>query len=631
MARKRFGQTLFVLCCLARLPATAEVGQAAEPTAGRRPNILWLIAEDFGPHLGCYGTPQVWTPNLDKLAAEGVRYTRAFTTAPICSPSRSAFLTGMYQTTLGAHHHRSHRGQSWRLPAGVRVLPDWLRDAGYFTANVRHFPKGIDFQGSGKNDWNFASQGQPWDSDQWEDLKAHQPFYAQVNFGETHRGFRAPRRADPAKVVFPPYYPDHPVTRADWAAYLDAASELDRKAGLVLKQLAADGLADNTVVLFFADNGQAHVRGKEWCYDSGLHVPLLIRWPKNFPAPAPYQSGTVDGRLLEALDLTATTLAIAGVNKPARMQGRVFLGNNAEPDRRYVFGARDRSAEAVFRIRTVRDARYRYIRNFTPEYPFTQRNRYKETSYPVLNLMKQLHAEGKLAPVQAVLLAPRMPAEELYDLEKDPHESENLAASEKPKHRAALKRLRAECVAWMKATHDLGLLPEYELDRRAAGRTPYDVAVDPALNPLEHLLGAADLANGMDAANVPHLVALLQADDAALRWWGATGLAALGARAAPAKEALHKSLQEESPAVRLAAAEALCNLSGYEQALPVLVAGLKHDSAFIRLQALNVLDRIGDQARSVLPAIRGARMEEGSPVAEYVNRMVQYLPEKLRD
>lgn len=616
---------------LVAFQAGTGVCSALERPAAKRPNILWLIAEDFGPHLGCYGTQQVWTPNLDRLATEGVRYTRCFTTAPICSPSRSAFMTGVYQTTLGALNHRSDRGDGFALPDGVRVLTDWLREADYFTANVRHFPKGTDLQGFNKNDWNFAYQGKPWDSDRWEDLKARQPFYAQVGFVETHRGFRSPKRADPAKVVLPPYYPDHPVTRADWAAYLDSASEMDRKVGLVLTQLQADGLADNTVIFFFADNGQAHVRGKEWCYDSGLHVPLIIRWPKNFPTPRQLKPGTADGRLLEMLDVSATTLDIAGVKKSAKMQGRVFLGDNAEPARQYAFGARDRSGEAVFRIRTVRDERYRYVRNFTPEYPFTQRNRYKETHYPVLNLMKQLHTEGQLTPVQAALMAPRMPAEELYALETDPHQIDNLAGSDKPEHQAALKRLRTELVSWMKATHDLGLLPEYEMDRRAAGRSRYFVAVDAAKNPVERLLAAADLANRRDAANVPELVKRLQAEDAALRWWGATGLAVLEEKAASAKDDLRQCLQDESPMVRLAAAEALCNLGGHEQALPVLVAGLKHDGALIRLQALHVLDRIGDKARSASPAIRAAELAKKGPVADYVNRMVQYLSEKLRD
>ena len=217
----------------------APLAHAADPPI--KPNILWLIAEDFGQHLGCYGTREVWTPNVDQLAAAGVRYTRFFTTAPVCSPSRSAFMTGMYQTTIGAHNHRSHRDDGYTLPTGVRVLTDRLREAGYFTANLRELPPAVGFKGTGKTDWNFTYHGKPFDSDRWDDLKRQQPFYAQINFQETHRAFHAPKRADPARVELPPWTPDHPVAREDWAKYLDAATELDRKVGLVLKQLEADG------------------------------------------------------------------------------------------------------------------------------------------------------------------------------------------------------------------------------------------------------------------------------------------------------------------------------------------------------------------------------------------------------
>src|SRR5688572_4373437 len=211
----RLFQFVFLLCIATSVSA-----------APKTPNILWLIAEDFGPHLGCYGTKEVFTPNLDRLAATGVRYAKFFTTAPVCSPSRSAFMTGMYQTTIGAHNHRAHRDDGYTLPKGVRVLTDWMRDAGYFTANVRHLPEPIKWKGTAKTDWNFSYPGKPFDSDRWADLKTNQPFFAQINFQETHRAFRAPKRADPAKVELPPWTPDHPVARDDRARYLDAATEL---------------------------------------------------------------------------------------------------------------------------------------------------------------------------------------------------------------------------------------------------------------------------------------------------------------------------------------------------------------------------------------------------------------------
>ena len=430
------------------MTATAVFAAPAE-----RPNVLWLIAEDLGPHLGCYGTKEVTTPNLDQLAGDGVRYTHCYN-GHVCSPSRSAFMTGMYATTIGAHNHRSHRTDGYRLPDGVKVLTDWLRPAGYFTANIVQLPEACGFNGTGKTDWNFTYDGKPYDSSKWSDLKNHQPFYAQINFKETHRTYHGPKKADTAKVEIPPYYPDHPVTRADWAAYLDDASELDRKIGLVLQQLEKDGLADNTVVIFFGDNGQSHVRGKQFCYEESLLVPLIIRWAKKLPTPSWFKPGTVEDRLVQGIDLAPTTLAIAGVPLPPKMEGRPVFG---EP-KQYVFWGRDRCDETVMRIRTVRDSRYRYIRNFTPDTPFLAPNAYKEKQYPVWNLLKELHAAGKLTPAHEFLCQPKMPVEELYDLQTDPWEIHNLAGD--PKHEETLKRLRTVLEKWIEDSNDQGRFAE---------------------------------------------------------------------------------------------------------------------------------------------------------------------------
>jgi len=212
--------------CVAAVPllALAAGVESRFARAAERPNVLWIISEDMGPELGCYGTPEVWTPNLDKMAKQGVRYSRAFTTAPVCSASRSAFMTGMYQTTIGAHNHRSHRKDGYRLPEGVRLLTEWLREA------------------AGKIDWNLTPETKPYDTADWTDLKSHQPFYAQINFSESHRGFSAPKRANPDKVKIPPYYPNHPITRNDWAGYLDEITECDRKVGQVLNSFCCGKL-----------------------------------------------------------------------------------------------------------------------------------------------------------------------------------------------------------------------------------------------------------------------------------------------------------------------------------------------------------------------------------------------------
>jgi arylsulfatase A-like enzyme len=460
----------FAVIALAIFTPISASAQATSVQGERRPNILWIIAEDLGPELGVYGTPEVRTPNLDALAARGMLFTQAFATSPVCSPSRSALNTGMYQTTIGAHNHRSHRPQDpspypFPLPEGVELVSDWLRQTGYYAANIRQFPEGITFQGTGKTDWNFTPDSVPFDTDRWEDLKGHQPFYAQVNFPETHRGRHwdeahehIAQPADPDDVVLPPYYPDHPTVRADWAQYLNTVMSLDSKVGMVLQLLESEGLADNTVLIFLGDHGRAMVRGKQWAYDSGLHVPLIVYWPTAMAAPAQYTPASESDQLISLIDVAATTLAIGGVPKPTLMQGRVFLGPDAEPPRLRVFGGRDRGDETVDRVRTVRTQRYRYVRNFMPERPFLQTNRYKEASYPTIWVMRKLHAEGGLTPTQARLLASSRPEEELYDVIADPYEIDNLASS--PSHQDVLEQLRGELDAWIVETNDQGRVPE---------------------------------------------------------------------------------------------------------------------------------------------------------------------------
>ena len=437
---------------LGRAVATLAGGVAANAVgaaggqAGGRPNILWIISEDTGPEFGCYGYPLVHTPNVDGLAAQGVRFTNAFTTTPVCSTSRSSFMTGMYATTIGAHNHRSHRNDGFTLPAGVHVFTKYLRDAGYFTALC----------GSRKTDWNFKTRVPPYDSHSWDDLKSHQPFFAQYQFAETHRKFKRCKDhpVDPAKVTLPPYYPDHPVAREDWALYLETVNVLDRKIGTVLRKLDEDGLAEDTIVFYFGDHGRAHVRGKQWLYDGGIHVPLVIRWPGRLGP------GTVREDMVSSLDFGPTCLAAAGVTPPKYMQGQVFLGPNRAPPRKRIFATRDRCDETVDRIRCVRDARYKYIRNFMPERAYAQMNRYKERSYPMLPLLRKLHAAGKLTPVQQLFMAERRPAEELYDIRADPWEVRNLAAS--ADYQVVLERMRAELAAWIVRTDDRGRHPESE-------------------------------------------------------------------------------------------------------------------------------------------------------------------------
>ena len=425
---------------------------AADPQPPAKPNILWLIAEDAGPDFGCYGNTSARTPNIDRLAAESRLCRRAFSTASVCSPSRSAFMTGVFQTRIGASHHRSHRSEGYPLTDGVKLITERMREAGYFTANLRELPPDLGFPGTAKTDWNFSKPAKPFDSTNWNDLKSHGPFFAQINFEESHRVYHraAKHPTDPAKVSLPPYLANDPVIRADWAAYLDSLSVLDTKVGAVLDCLKRDGLAENTIVFFFADNGREDFRGKYYAYEQGFSVPLLVRWPALL-APA----STTD-QLVSLLDVHATTLALAGI-QAAGLDGAPFFGPDAKP-REHIFGARDRIDDTPDRVRTVRDARYKYISNFEPEQPYLQRMAYAEVTNPTYNRMRSLFAEGRLDVAQAKFMAARRPAEELYDLQTDPFELHNLA--EAPANRATLERLRAVLGLWLRDTHDEFAVPE---------------------------------------------------------------------------------------------------------------------------------------------------------------------------
>ena len=434
------------------LTVSVNVGVASD-----RPNILWLITEDMGPELGCYGTKQVSTPVLDDLAARGMRFQNAFTVTPVCSTSRSSFCTGMYAVSIGAHQHRTPDDRKQPLPAGVKPITRWLEEEGYYTANMRG---GTELNRSGKVDWNFKFDGPAFQGHDWSELKNHQPFYAQINHSQSHRGWGAPRHADPTQVELPPYYPDHPVVRDDWAQYLDEVTEVDGLIGGVLKRLQQDGLAENTIIFMFGDHGRAHVRGKQWPYDSGLHIPCIIYVPPTLPQPVGYTPGTVATNLIESIDLTATTLAFAGLQKPPKMQGRVLFGPQREAQRDYAFASRDRCDMTMFRIRTARDENYRYIRNFMPEYPFFNINLYKESSYPAIGVMRELHQQGQLNAVQDRLFEMTRPTEELYRITDDPWETRNLVDSDSPEHQAALERLRGELEAWIDRSGDQGAIPE---------------------------------------------------------------------------------------------------------------------------------------------------------------------------
>jgi N-sulfoglucosamine sulfohydrolase len=445
---------------------------AAQQTTGApasRPNILWISNEDMSPHLGAYGDGLARTPNLDRLARESIRYMSAFTTAPVCAPSRAAIITGMYQNAIGAQHMRTTEDRVPELPGPylavppfyVKAFPEYLRAAGYYTSN------------RAKTDYQF---GEPFTI--WDDLgpNAHwrnrtdlrQPFFSVFNLMVTHESQifpTSPARkgkalvTDPERVVVPPYYPDTPLVRQELARMYDNIADMDAQVGEILKQLEADGLAGNTIVFYWADHGDGVPRAKRSLYDSGLRVPLMIRWPDMSPGIA----NSASDQLVSMIDLAPTALAMAGIEIPVHMQGRVLVGPKAQRAPDHVFAARDRMDQEYDMMRSARDGRFLYIRNFAPEQPYAGHIIYRNQS-DIMQEWLQLQARGALTGNAALWMRTHRPAEELYDTETDPYQVRNLSAD--PAHFERLERMRTVVTSWMTRINDQGLINEAEMIQR---------------------------------------------------------------------------------------------------------------------------------------------------------------------
>ena len=467
----------FAIVALTILTAFLVMFAPRAMTQSIRPNILWISAEDISPDLGCYGDSYSITPNLDRFATEGVRYTNAFATAPVCAPSRSAIITGMYPTTIGSMHMRSKAVP----PAGVKAFTEYLRASGYYCTN------------NAKTDYNFEAppSNRPPDT-VWDDSsnRAHwrnrpdrnTPFFAVFNLNVTHESqirvaddqykqnvarLKPEQFHDPAKATLPPYYPDTPLVRKDWARYYDNITAMDYLVADILKQLEDDGLAQNTIVFFWGDHGRGLPRGKRFVYNAGLRVPMIVRWPGQL------RPGTVNDEMVSLFDLGPTALSLAGVQVPKHMQAQALLGAQKKAPRPFAFAHRDRMDEAPDMIRSVMDKQHHYIRNSHPDRPYAQYIDYME-QMPTMKELRRLNKEhmnaldpnyGKaLSPAQLFFMAPEKPREELYDMNADPHEINNLAKSSQ--HRIVLERMRKVLDEWQRETKDLGLVPELELRER---------------------------------------------------------------------------------------------------------------------------------------------------------------------
>ncbi len=582
---------LILLACLAfLLPPVAR--------GNDRPNVLWITAEDMSPTLGCYGDSFATSPNIDRLATESTRYISAFATAPVCSPSRACLINGCIATTQGTHQMRS----MFPLPDDMKGFPALLRHAGYYTTN------------NVKTDYNSAAEPvikkASWDdcSDtaHWRSRENGQPFFSIFNLMTSHQSrsmvwpydqFQAEVQSklsadqihDPLRVPLPPYYPDTPLVRKTQARYYDCVAVMDKQVGEILKQLDDDGLADDTIVFFYSDHGSGMPRHKRALFDSGMHVPLLIRFPEKFKRLAPTKPGETTDRIVTFEDFGPTVLSLVGLQPQQFMRGRPFLGRLDHSSRKYAFGHRDRVDEIMDMSRSVRSKRYLYIRNYMPHLGWNQQSAWIDQG----DVRKDFYAladSGTATEAQLQYLRSSRPREELYDCETDPVNLENLADSEK--HQRVLQEMRRALRKQQIESRDLGLIPEVELWQRTAGSTPLQWSGSTDW-PIEKLIDAADLV-GTDA--FAEINKRLKVSDAAIRYWAAVACsAAEGDLPRETVELLDGVLADDAICVQIEAANALARHGHKQNAYRKLIELFDHSDETVILHAARTIELLRDK------------------------------------
>ncbi len=605
-----------------------DKASAGEPV---RPNIIWISCEDISPHIGCFGDTHAITPNLDRLAKTSVRYPNTFTTAGVCAPCRSAIITGVYQSTLGTHHMRCQA----QLPDFIKPFPTYLKEAGYYCTN------------NSKQDYQFKTPKGVWDE---SSKKAHwknrpdksKPFFAVFNFNGCHETginnegkyksvtsrLTDSQRQDPSKLELPPYYPDTPMMREDWKRNYELITAMDAWAGKLIQELKDDGVYEDTIIMFWSDHGVGLPRAKRWLYDSGTKIPLVVRMPESATdslSDVGYpQRGAINKELVSSLDFAPTVLKLAGLKPPKHFQGRAFLGNDLSPKREYVFAARDRMDERYDIIRSVRDQRFRYIRNYEPFKPYYQFMNTPEQNATMREL-RRVHADDGLSPAAAQFMAARKPPEELYDLTADPHEVNNLVAD--PQFAFELNRLRGIHLDWVVRTRDMGLIPESEIERReAVAKNRYNILLNAEQCSIERIRNVANLAIGGGSDFRP-LEQALRDEDSVVRYWAAIGVGNMPDRAATTQTQLSKMLGDEAPCVRIAAARALLKLGQTDVALGQLKRELAGEQQWARLRAAIVIDEAGEVARPLIPQLKECLANQPN---KYITRVANRTLNVLR-
>jgi arylsulfatase A-like enzyme len=590
----------------------AEAGERSRGQSPERPNLLWFIADDPSPFVGAYGDAAARTPTIDRLAEEGILFENAYCPAPVCAPSRFAYLTGVYPESAGpAQHMRAVA----RLPATIRGFPEYLRRAGYYTTN------------NSKTDYNAeidlaATWDESSDTAHWRNRPAGAPFFAQFTSMTTHESqlFTAPDGLTrPEDVRVPVHLPDTPTVRRDLARYHDRVAQMDAELAVRLAELEQDGLAEDTIVVFFSDNGGVLPFSKRFATEQGQRIPLVVKVPQRWEHLAPEPPGSRVRAPVHGVDLPLTALSVAGVATPEHMEGWAFLGSDVRP-RRYTYGQRDRMDERYDMQRAVRDERHLYVRNYMPHRSYGQHIAFM-WQLPSYQEWEQLHLDGELDEVQERFWGEK-PAEELYDIQEDPDGVENLVGRDDRDLAKVHARLRRALDRHIVRTNDNGFIPEgHPLEGYQASRTP-------GAYPLGHVMDVAALAIERDPSNVGRLRKELRYANDVVRYWAAQGLLMLGAGAEPAADALAATVERDpSVHVRVPAAEALARMGDADAPVRFLIETLdSHPDVPVKLQALNALTWVGEAVR---PHVAVVERAVASPDAN-VRAAARYLDAVLR-
>jgi N-sulfoglucosamine sulfohydrolase len=585
----------------------------ASATAQERPNILWLTCEDNNVNwVGCYGNPHANTPNIDALAAEGHQYMHCYANAPVCAPSRSTWITGVHALSMGTYPMRSR----YEIPHDViSYYPDLLKDAGYFVGNVT------------KTDYNIGGRDDKecWDTNKvdWDEMKAQQPFFMVINNTKSHEskafGDVNNTTHSPDDVRLAEYHPDIPDIRKNYAHYHDQMEKMDVDIGLALAKLEEMGLAENTIVIHNSDHGGVIARSKRFLFNSGTHCPLIIRIPEKYNDLRPGEPGEKIEDIVSFIDMTKTWLDICGAETPDYLQGKVFLGPNAE-DRDYHVSFRGRMDERCDNVRAIRDENdFLYIRNYMPYAPWGQHLNYLWTM-KATQAWEAHHEAGLTDEITGRFFGTK-PMEELYDTSVDPDNVNNLI--DDPAYAEDIARLSQAMDEWQLANYDSALLPESEVVKRAedAGVTIYEYVRDSSRYDIEAYQTAAALALEQDPTNLSALYEKLNDADAGVRYWGVIGCFNLQDIDTPLDMTkIEGCLDDESHHVRIMAAWILYRARDKEAAQSCWNELLASDS-YASLKIFNIIDWIGDGTEPYMESMRACEFSHQG----YVKRMQQYL------